>query len=124
LIITWKPTLQGLVSNPCQVWLTGFRTGLWKKTALAIYQKVLSDQHPETQKVKLTVKVLHIMMLLHCNKQTLLGIIQSLAQQTNLSELNTEVMLAILERLKSNPELLLYLQEALHQNTEASDDNT
>jgi hypothetical protein len=91
---------------------------------LAIYQKALEDNHPNTQNAKLTVKFLHIMMLLHCNKETLFVILKVLAQPANLPQLNTETMLVMLERLESNPELLSNLREALHQNTEASDDNT
>jgi hypothetical protein len=94
------------------------------KQALAIYQKRLGEQHPNTQNAALTVKMLHIMKLLHCNKETLLGVLQFLAQQAELPAFNTEVALAMLERLESNPELLSDIREALQQQTEASDDDT
>ncbi|HLO87753.1 MAG TPA: tetratricopeptide repeat protein [Nostocaceae cyanobacterium] len=92
--------------------------------ALAIYQTALGKQHSNTQNAKLTVKTLYIQKLLQCNTKTLLNILQTLAQQTELPELNTEVALAMLEKLESNPELLSHYREALHSDTEASDDDT
>ena len=94
------------------------------KQALAIYQKALGDQHPNTQNAKLTVKVLHIMILLNCNRETLINILQALAQQAKIPEFNPDVALAMLENLETDLELLSYIRQALHQQTPLSDSNT
>jgi hypothetical protein len=64
------------------------------------------------------------MKLLSCNKDTLFGILQALAQQANLPDLNTETMLTLLEMIENNPELLSSIRQYLQQQTEASDDDT
>jgi len=51
-------------------------------------------------------------------------ILQALAQQENLPELNPETALAMLEQIETNPELLSSIQEFLQQQAEASDNNT
>jgi hypothetical protein len=61
----------------------------------------------------LTVKLLDVQILLNCNKQTLISILQALAQQAELPDLTTEVMLNLLEAICTNPELLHHLQEQL-----------
>lgn len=94
------------------------------KQALVICQNRLSNQHPNTQNAAGLVKSLYIMRLLHCNKETLFGILHALAQQANLPELNNETALTLLERIENNPELLSSIRESLQQQTDASDDNT
>jgi tetratricopeptide (TPR) repeat protein len=94
------------------------------KKALAIYQKVLGNQHPNTQNAALMVKVLYVMNLLHCKKDTLFDILEGLAQQANLPALNTETALTLLKMIESNPDLLSSIRESLQQQTEASDSNT
>ena len=92
--------------------------------ALTIFQNKLGAQHSHTQNSLLTVKLLDVQILLNCNKQTLISILQSLAQQAELPELNTEVMLNLLEEICTNPELLHHLQEQLSQPTEALPPNS
>ena len=92
--------------------------------ALVIYQTRLSNENPNTQNAAVTVKFLYIMNLLHCNTKTLLSILQGLAQSANLSLLNTEVQLKLLEQLENNPQILSFIREYLQQQAEASDDNT
>ena len=92
--------------------------------ALVIYQQKLGNKHHDTQNAALTVKSLYIMKLLQCNKDILFSILKALAEQANLPELNTETMLALLEQIENNPELLSYIREYLQQQTEASDDDT
>ncbi|MFO5529333.1 MAG: tetratricopeptide repeat protein, partial [Cuspidothrix sp.] len=74
--------------------------------ALVSYQQKLGDEHPNTQNAALTVKSLYIMKLLQCNKDTLFAILGSLAEQANIPDLNTETMLALLEQIENNPQLL------------------
>jgi hypothetical protein len=81
--------------------------------ALVIYQQKLGNEHPSTQNAALMVKLLYIMKLLSCNKDTLFGILQALAEQANLPDLNTETMLALLEQIENNPQLLSSLREYL-----------
>ena len=92
--------------------------------ALVIYQQKLGNEHPNTQNAALTVKLLYIMKLLQYNKDTLFAILQALAKQANLPKLNTETMLALLEQIENNPDLLSSIRESLQQQTEASDDDT
>jgi len=92
--------------------------------ALVIYQQKLGNEHPNTQNAAVTVKLLYIMKLLQCNKNTLFNILEALAQQANLPELNTETALTLLEMIESNPELLSSIREFSQQQTEASDGNT
>ncbi|WP_413171640.1 tetratricopeptide repeat protein [Anabaena azotica] len=94
------------------------------KQALVIYQTRLGNQHPNTQNAAVTVKFFYVMGLLHCNKQTLISILQALAQQANLSALNNKTALTLLEMIENNPELLSSIREYLQQQTEASDDDT
>jgi Flp pilus assembly protein TadD len=92
--------------------------------ALVIYQNRLGNEHPNTQNAALTVKLLYAMKLLHCNKETLFGILQALAQQASFPALNNETVLTLLEMIESNPELLSSIREFLQQQIEASDSNT
>ncbi|OBQ34697.1 MAG: pilus assembly protein PilF, partial [Anabaena sp. CRKS33] len=92
--------------------------------ALAIYKKELGNEHPNTQNAAVMVKALYIMELLHCNKDTLFTILEALAQQANLPELNTDTALTLLEQIENNPDLLSSIRKSLQQQTEASDDNT
>ncbi|UUO17420.1 tetratricopeptide repeat protein [Dolichospermum heterosporum] len=92
--------------------------------ALAIYQTRLGNEHPDTQNVAVGVKLFYVMGLLHCNKKTLIDILQKLAQQANFPAFNTETALTLLERIENNPELLSSIRESLQQQTDASDDNT
>jgi len=94
------------------------------KQALIIYQNRLGNEHPNTQNAAVTVKMLYVMRLLHCNKKTLIDILQTLAQQATLPELNNETALTLLERIESNPDLLLSIRESLQQQTDASDGDT
>ncbi|MFN6154366.1 MAG: tetratricopeptide repeat protein [Dolichospermum sp.] len=92
--------------------------------ALVIYQNRLGNEHPNTQNAAFTVKLLYIMKLLHCNEETLINILQTLAKQANLPAVNTETALTLLEMIESNPELLSSIRESLQQQTEVSDGNT
>ena len=92
--------------------------------ALEIYQTRLGNEHPDTQNVAVGVKLFYVMGLLHCNKKTLIDILQKLAQQANFPALNTETALTLLERIENNPELLSSIRESLQQQTEASDGDT
>ena len=92
--------------------------------ALVIYQNRLGNEHPNTQNAVVTVKLLYVMGLLHCNKKTLIDVLQTLAKQANLPALNTETALTLLEMIESNPELLSSIRESLQQQTEVSDGNT
>ncbi len=92
--------------------------------ALTIFQSKLGTQHSHTQNSLLTVKLLDVQILLDCNKQTLFSILKALAQQAELPELNTEVMLNLLEAICTNPELLHHLQELLSRPTEALPPNS
>ncbi|MDB9454006.1 tetratricopeptide repeat protein [Dolichospermum circinale CS-534/05] len=85
--------------------------------ALAIYKKELGNEHPNTQNAAVMVKVLYIMELLQCNKDTLFSILEALAKQANLPELNTETALTFLEQIENNPELLSFIRESLQQQT-------
>jgi len=92
--------------------------------ALVIYQNRLGNEHPNTQNAAFIVKLLYIMKLLHCNEETLINILQTLAKQANLPAVNTETALTLLEMIESNPELLSSIRESLQQQTEVSDGNT
>jgi Flp pilus assembly protein TadD len=92
--------------------------------AFTICQNRLGNKHPNTQNAALTVKFLCVMELLHCNRETLLDILQALAQQANFYVLDTEAILTLLEMIERNPELLSSIREYLQQQTEASDGNT
>jgi tetratricopeptide (TPR) repeat protein len=94
------------------------------KQALIIYQNRLGNEHPNTQNAAVTVKMLYVMGLLHCNEKTLIDILQTLAKQANLPAVNTETALTLLEMIESNPELLSSIRESLQQQTEVSDGNT
>ena len=92
--------------------------------ALVIYQNRLGNEHFNTQNAAVTVKLLYVMELLHCNEKTLIYILHTLAQQATLPELNNETALTLLQRIESNPNLLLSIRESLQQQTEASDGDT
>jgi len=83
--------------------------------ALVIYQQKLGNEHPNTQNAAVGVKLLYIMKLLQCNKDTLFAILEALAQQASLPDLNTETALTLLEMIESNPELFLSIREYLQQ---------
>ncbi|MBD2138438.1 hypothetical protein H6F32_12755 [Anabaena sp. FACHB-1237] len=70
------------------------------------------------------VKLLYIISLLQCNKNTLFNILESLAEQANFADLNTETMLALLKQIENNPKLLSSIREYLQQQTEALDNDT
>jgi hypothetical protein len=92
--------------------------------ALVIYQQKLGSEHPDTQNAAVGVKLLYIMKLLQCNKNTLFSILEALAQQASLPDLNTETALTLLEQIENNPDLLSSIREYLQRQTEASDDDT
>jgi tetratricopeptide (TPR) repeat protein len=92
--------------------------------ALVIYQQKLGSEHPDTQNAAVGVKLLYIMKLLQYNKNTLFSVLEALAQQANLPDLNTETALTLLEQIENNPDLLSFIREYLQRQTEASDDNT
>ena len=92
--------------------------------ALVIYQQKLGNEHPDTQNAAVRVKLLYIMKLLQCNKNTLFSVLEALAQQASLPDLNTETALTLLEQIENNPDLLSFIREYLQRQTEASDDNT
>jgi tetratricopeptide (TPR) repeat protein len=82
--------------------------------ALTIRQQTLGDHHPDTQESLLATKMLNVQILLDCDTQTLLGILEAFAQLANLPDPNTETMLMLLETIATNPKLLQSLREALH----------
>jgi tetratricopeptide (TPR) repeat protein len=86
--------------------------------ALTIFQQRLGNQHPRTQNALLSVKGLRLQILLHCDTQTLVSILQALAQQAEIPDFNTEVMLMMLEVLESNAELLSRVREVLQSDTQ------
>jgi Flp pilus assembly protein TadD len=92
--------------------------------ALVIYQQKLGSEHPNTQNAAVGVKLLYIMKLLQCNKNTLFSVLEALAQQASLPDLNTETALTLLEQIENNPDLLSSIRKSLQQQTEASDNNT
>jgi tetratricopeptide (TPR) repeat protein len=94
------------------------------KQALVICQNRLGNEHPNTQNAAVTVKLLYVMGLLHCNKKTLIDVLQTLAQQATLTALNNETALTLLKKIESNPDLLLSIRESLQQQIEVSDGNT
>ena len=82
--------------------------------ALTICQQKLSDQHPQTQDSLLATKMFNVQILLDCDTQTLFSILQTLAQQANLPDPDTEINLMLLETIATNPQLLQSLRELLH----------
>jgi tetratricopeptide (TPR) repeat protein len=82
--------------------------------ALTILQKVLGNHHPHTQNSLFATKMFNVQILLDCDTQTLLCLLQTLAQQANLPYPDTETNLMLLETIATNPQLLQNLQEALH----------
>ncbi len=86
--------------------------------ALTIYLNTVGEQHPHTLNSLLMVKLLQVMKLLSCNKQTLIEILQALAEQANVPKLNPESALTLLDVMLSNPELLQNLREAIQTDTE------
>ena len=85
--------------------------------ALVIYQQKLGNEHHNTQNAAFMVKFFYIIKLLQCNKDTLFSILEALAEQANLPELNTETMLALLEQIENNPDLLSSIRKSLQQQT-------
>ena len=92
--------------------------------ALTIYKNRLGNEHPNTQNAAVTVKMLYIMGLLHCNEEILFSILKALERQANFPALNNETALILLEMIENNPDLLSSIRELLQQQTEASDSNT
>ncbi len=80
--------------------------------ALKIYQTTLGNNHPHTLNSLLTVNIFQMMMLLGCDQQTLIGILQAMAQANDIPELNTETMLMLLEVIATDPDLLQRIREA------------
>ena len=58
--------------------------------------------------------MLNVQILLDCDSDTLLGILEMLAQQANLPDSDTETNLMLLETIATNPQLLQSLRETLH----------
>ncbi len=85
----------------------------FSQRALTIRQQKLGDQHPHTQNSLFTTKMFNVQVLLDCDTQTLFDILQALAQQANLPDLDTETMLILLEEIATNPQLLQSLRQAL-----------
>jgi tetratricopeptide (TPR) repeat protein len=83
--------------------------------ALVIYQQKLGSEHPDTQNAAVGVKLLYIMKLLQCNKNTLFSVLEALAQQANLPDLNTKTFLVLLEQIENNPQLLSFIREYLQR---------
>jgi tetratricopeptide (TPR) repeat protein len=84
--------------------------------ALTICQAVLGTQHPQTLNSLLTVKLLQVMKLLQCDKQALISVLQALAQQANISELNNESILMLLDSITTDSELLQNIRVFLHSD--------
>jgi tetratricopeptide (TPR) repeat protein len=81
--------------------------------ALTILQQKLGDHHPHTQKSLFATKMFNVQVLLDCGTQTLLGLLQAIAQQENLPYPNTDTNLILLEEIATNPQLLQSLRQAL-----------
>ena len=81
--------------------------------AFAIYQQKLGDQHPQTQNSLFATKMLNVQVLLDCDTQTLLGILQAFAQRVNFPHSDTETKLILLEMIATNPQLLQSLRQVL-----------
>ena len=81
--------------------------------ALTIFQKALGDHHPHTQQVLFTTKLFNVQVLLDCDTQTLLGILQAFAQRVNFPHSDTETKLILLEMIATNPQLLQSLRQVL-----------
>ena len=58
------------------------------------------------------------MKLLQCDKQTLITILQALAQQKELPQLNEESILMLLDLITTNSELLQNIRLFLQQQTD------
>ncbi len=82
--------------------------------ALTIWQQKLGDHHPHTQDSLWITKMLNVQVLLDCDSQTLLGILEDLAQEAKLPYPETEIELMLLETIATHPQLLQSLREALH----------
>lgn len=70
--------------------------------ALVIYQQKLGNKYPNTQNAALTKKLLYVINLLQCNKNTLFDIFKKLAKQAKLPNINTEIALTLLEIIENN----------------------
>ncbi len=83
--------------------------------ALNIFQKVLGDHHPHTQNSLFSTKMFNVQILLNCDTQTLYGVLDFLAQQANLPDLDTDTDtdLMLLETIATNPQLLQSLRVTL-----------
>ena len=81
--------------------------------ALTILKQKLGDQHLHTQKSLFATKMFNVQVLLDCDTQTLLGILQAFAQQANLPDPDTETNLILLEMIATNPQLLQSLRQVL-----------
>jgi tetratricopeptide (TPR) repeat protein len=84
--------------------------------ALTICQAVLGTQHPHTLKSLFGVKLLQVMNLLQCDKQTLISILQAIAQQAELPQLNNESALMLLDLITTDSELLQNIRLSLHSD--------
>jgi tetratricopeptide (TPR) repeat protein len=82
--------------------------------ALTIRQAALGQQHPDTLNSLFAVKGLQVQNLLQCDKQTLFSILQALAQQAELPQLNNESCLILLDLITTNSELLQNIRVSLH----------
>jgi tetratricopeptide (TPR) repeat protein len=81
--------------------------------ALTILQQKLGNQHPQTQNSLLAVKMINVQSLLDCDSATLSAVLYFLAQQKNISDPDTEIMLILLEEIATNPQLLQSLRQLL-----------
>jgi hypothetical protein len=52
-------------------------------------------------------------MLLGCNQQTLIGILQEIAQMKGITELNEEIYIQLLELMENNPPLIEEIKQRL-----------
>jgi tetratricopeptide (TPR) repeat protein len=85
----------------------------YAQRALIILQTTIGNEHPHTLSAMLTVKSFQMMKQLGCNKDTLLSILQSIAQANNIPQLNTEILLQLLEFMESQPQLIEQIRESL-----------
>jgi len=87
------------------------------KAALAIFLSVLGENNPRTLNSLLSVKGLRVQNLLQCDTPTVFAILEDIAQHTNITTLDTEAMLYLLEAIATNPELLQALQQSMSRET-------
>jgi hypothetical protein len=71
----------------------------YAQQAVTIYLNTLGEAHPNTVNALLTYKGVQVQSRLHCDQQTLAGLLQALAQQAGAPSLNESIALQLLEEI-------------------------